>query len=555
MTLTPSEMSELRGLLSRLCDEDLSSSQASRLESLVLSDEDARSYYLDYLDIHGTLGWLTMSTTTPRDTDKPRDTVENDEAAIRHETALGPHGQTKEVRSPVLGFFNDAKEAVRHPLGVIGLVIVAIATLSIVGVMRFQGGGPQVDVGRQVASQEQNVGRELVARITGMSSDCIWKNVNSAHDDGSALLAEQVIEFETGVVEITFDDESRAIIEGPVRFQLLSASSGDLQFGRLYARAKPGFVIRAPGVTVCDLGTEFGVHVSVPGATRIDVIDGSVDVQGTHESRRLLAGEALAADQSGSLSSAQLVADASDFIRRVPKDSSSLSVLRGRRAHWSLDDGLEDPSATAVVDSIRGRKGAFAKTMNHPLWISGKDAHLGGALLFDGGPQRVDLEPDGERDALGDAVSISAWVRFDVLPSELTARYGSIYDSDEDCYILYLDRDYRELRFKVKTVDDQFLRVGIPEDYLIRGRWHHVAGVYDGERSRALIYLNGVLMKVGVQPNLTGDVKPGQAPYVGRDFVGAIDEITVWSRALTSHEVAFLSKVSTKEDGLDPNSQ
>jgi hypothetical protein len=50
---------ELAELLEALCEDRLTPPQAERLEQLVLSDREARRFYLAYIDLHGTLYWDT----------------------------------------------------------------------------------------------------------------------------------------------------------------------------------------------------------------------------------------------------------------------------------------------------------------------------------------------------------------------------------------------------------------------------------------------------------------------------------------------------------------
>ena len=76
----------------------------------------------------------------------------------------------------------------------------------------------------------------------------------------------------------------------------------------------------------------------------------------------------------------------------------------------------------------------------------------------------------------------------DKLPSDISHSYGPIFDSDNDAYILYLDRGNEEVRFKVKDDDGDAERPGIHESYLSINTWHNIVGVYNGHN--AMIYLD-----------------------------------------------------------------
>ncbi len=59
MNIKNGHSDELWELMESLCEQRLTSAQASRLEELVLSDPEARSLYLKYIDLHGALHWDT----------------------------------------------------------------------------------------------------------------------------------------------------------------------------------------------------------------------------------------------------------------------------------------------------------------------------------------------------------------------------------------------------------------------------------------------------------------------------------------------------------------
>jgi len=73
MNLKNGRHGELLELLELLCEERLSPSEIERLESLVLEDRDARTLYLSYINLHGTLYWDEASggTALPEPTEEP----------------------------------------------------------------------------------------------------------------------------------------------------------------------------------------------------------------------------------------------------------------------------------------------------------------------------------------------------------------------------------------------------------------------------------------------------------------------------------------------------
>jgi hypothetical protein len=80
-------------------------------------------------------------------------------------------------------------------------------------------------------------------------------------------------------------------------------------------------------------------------------------------------------------------------------------------------------------------------------------------------------------------------------------------------------------------------------------RWVHVAGTYDGQVVR--LYLNGVEIDSREQPGslvgetastvLIGGDRLGAPGVTGR-FRGRLDEVRLYSRALTPEEIAYLAR-------------
>lgn len=218
-------------------------------------------------------------------------------------------------------------------------------------------------------------------------------------------------------------------------------------------------------------------------------------------------------------------------------------------AHWKLDEG----SGAGVVDSAGAADGTLQGGMPVTGW-TGQTAPLpfadSHALAFDGTDDYVALPGDGALDIGGNAVTVSIWVKLDELPGGISGEaFAGIFDSDQDSYILYLDSNSNELRFKVTDDDGTAERPGIAAADLDTTRWHHLVGVYDGAAGRAAIYLDGVLKDTHTNPELTGRVKPGQVAALGRDgtnnryyFKGGMDEVRVYDRALGAAEISALAQ-------------
>lgn len=231
-------------------------------------------------------------------------------------------------------------------------------------------------------------------------------------------------------------------------------------------------------------------------------------------------------------------------------------------AYWPLDDGLLNPGADRAGDFTGRSPLRLAGFDSAPAWISGSAARFGGALRLNGRDDCA-LVPHGPVLDLGtNAASISLWVKLSSLPSALSEDFAGIYHSTIDAYSIYLDKEQKELRFKVTDASLMAARPGIPEDRLRTGVWHHVVGVYDGAAGTAIgqatIYLDGRIVDV-VSGNdftgfgLTNVVRSGQVAALGRQgqasnyyFAGAVDDIALWRRALSPADVRRIQEAGAK---------
>lgn len=239
-------------------------------------------------------------------------------------------------------------------------------------------------------------------------------------------------------------------------------------------------------------------------------------------------------------------------------DAELTQVLTNRlAAYWKLDDGLANASATLMADMADENHSTITAGLPD-YWLDASGARFGGALHVDGENVYATILPSPSLDIGTNAVAVSLWVKLEQLPSEVAGSYGSIYDSVGDEYVVYLDKGNKELRFKVTLANGQAARPGIPESRLTLGEWLHVLAVYDGKAQatcgEARIYLNGEVMDVHVGHDgapgtgLTANVRGGQTAALGRSgtqasnyYVGAIDDVAIWSQALNVDAIGYLS--------------
>ncbi|QIG51809.1 hypothetical protein G5V57_31335 [Nordella sp. HKS 07] len=203
-------------------------------------------------------------------------------------------------------------------------------------------------------------------------------------------------------------------------------------------------------------------------------------------------------------------------------------------AYWKLDEGS---GRIAMDSSGHGLHGTFK---NEPGRMGGV---LGGAVSLDGKNDYLDF---GQSSALRlvRSMTISAWINSTAFPHDDAAivsqrHRGFGYQLDTT-----IDRGPRTIGFKLTSAcGDLMARYGATP--LVLGTWYHVAGVYDADARTLDVYLNGKLDNGFLLGSVTGEQHSSRsAVYVGRggdpgfEFVGSIDDVRIYSFALTKAEIA-----------------
>jgi len=206
-------------------------------------------------------------------------------------------------------------------------------------------------------------------------------------------------------------------------------------------------------------------------------------------------------------------------------------TLAGLFAYWKLDDGS---GAIAVDASGNGHTGTLVNMNTSTAWIAGK---VNGALRFDGVNDYVrigNVSPTG-------GITVSAWVN----PSSIGV--------DRQIVSKGFNGTRTQWELKTTTADGKVSfrhwapgAVGVESlQRLTAGVWTHVAATYDGATWK--IYWNGVLDN---QANAGGPVATTRNLCIGcvdingtpgQFWIGAIDEVKIFDRALSASEIATLA--------------
>jgi len=213
---------------------------------------------------------------------------------------------------------------------------------------------------------------------------------------------------------------------------------------------------------------------------------------------------------------------------------------------------MNEGKGQTVYDwSGNGNNGTLGSTAgaddNDPSWIKG--VFLGSALRFGGDdfvriPDSTDLESQ--------QLTVSAWVRGDASPGPF--RYVVAKGTSGNCiassYGLYTGNT-GGVAFYVYdgsgTNDGYRISPQAEAPAIWDGRWHHVAGTYDGQTVR--MFVDGTQVGTGTPANITVGYNLNSGggligSYVDATcslyLVGDIDGVSVWNRALPISDIYSL---------------
>src|SRR3954468_9282225 len=218
-----------------------------------------------------------------------------------------------------------------------------------------------------------------------------------------------------------------------------------------------------------------------------------------------------------------------------PFSSSSLDVMaalaaapaNGLVAAYSMDQG----SGTTLAD-LSGNSNTG--TISGATWSA--TGRFGGALSFNGGSSIVNV-PDSASLDLTTGLTEEAWVN----PTGLGGTWRTVLFKEKPggmSYDLYAHG--------TNTTNVPTAEIFVGGDRTVNGTatlplntWSHLAATYDGTTMR--LYVNGSQVasraQTGSRAVSTGALRIGRNTIYGEPFLGMIDEVRIYNRALTAAEV------------------
>jgi hypothetical protein len=226
------------------------------------------------------------------------------------------------------------------------------------------------------------------------------------------------------------------------------------------------------------------------------------------------------------------------------------NTTNGLAGYWKFDDG--NGSSTAADSSGNGNSGVlsgFTDTTFQAMWTNGL---FNGALIFNGdgsgsnvvGVPNLGVAAPALDFSARPIFSLSAWVNGPAVQTNSAGILAKGTGGGGEQYVLDIfGGDYR---FFVRDTNGAVFtaQTAIPPN----ATWQHVAAVLNASNGVMNCYVNGQLAASSVAPfsvqtnghNLSiGSRQPGSVAY--RDaFTGLLDDVRIYSRDLTSADVAAL---------------
>jgi len=411
------------------------------------------------------------------------------------------------------------------------------------------------------------------------SVDLKWPKGGSKYRDGD-VLPNGRFQFEEGVAEIDFFCGATLIVEGPAALNIESDWLVEVASGRLRANVPPaarGFMVKAAGSEIVDLGTEFALEVEAENA-RVEVIDGEVEIRGgEHDGNHLLTGQRQwlkGTDMPESVDGLSTLDDLN--LRRENAASERFAAWQAHSQELRQDERLiayfpiAATSADRVVRNDAGTgKGLDGKLVGPVEHAAGRFGPKSSGLKFGRPGSRVRTRIDGKFQAF----TFACWVRIDSLEHVYNALFMS--DGYETGELHWQIRDDGRLMFSVMVDDTQSVQTfseleqrevetaGLARVYYSEpiwdisksGQWFHLAAVYDPVSRQVVQYSNGkqvgseqIIDKFHIETLRIGAAEIGnwgqpfrKTPWFSvRNLNGTIDELGIFDAALGAEEVKSL---------------
>src|SRR5205809_1687899 len=203
---------------------------------------------------------------------------------------------------------------------------------------------------------------------------------------------------------------------------------------------------------------------------------------------------------------------------------SPASAQTGLVAAYSFDEGTGTTVADASGNNHTG-------TVSGATWTTA--GRYGSALVFNGTTAKVTVL-NAASFGLTTGMTLEAWV----YPTAVPTGWRAVIDKTVDGYYLMASSSPNDRPAVGGTWTAGNQNLAAPSGLAVN-TWTHLAATFDGAMVR--LYVNGVQVTSQAQATplrtTTGTLQIGADSYAGENFVGRIDEVRIYNRALTAAEI------------------
>ncbi len=312
-------------LLDKLFDGALSETESRQLEQQMHANGELRRRVLDLLHMNACLEWEF-----------------NRPAELDRLPSASPTTWPAEVALAEPRWWNWQRlRPIVHHTMTVSLILAALTVTIIVLSLAM------VDVPAWQDRGETPAAEAFVGNVLG-SRDAVW-HLDKDAAPPTRLTAGDRLELQSGLIEVELFAGTKAVLEGPLRATVRGDNAVALDFGTATFRVPReaiGFRVDTPSVEVVDLGTEFGMHVELDGATDVCVFNGEVEAVSTADAGgeqrlRLTRGRAIRFE-TGSAAWSSSTLPSERFVRSMRSTSVLSSVLCEEPMFRLLDSDRDD---------------------------------------------------------------------------------------------------------------------------------------------------------------------------------------------------------------------
>ena len=217
----------------------------------------------------------------------------------------------------------------------------------------------------------------------------------------------------------------------------------------------------------------------------------------------------------------------------------------------TIDSDLQNPEFTfhsagnyTVKVEFESADGNFSSTKENLILVFDGES----SLFFEKENSKVFIDA-AEEINLGNEFTIEAYIKpqaYPTFPIGKTILDKSVLRMYLTGNVLGLIGD-RSLAVALTLSDESKLTLSAPNDAIQINKWQHVAVSFNSLTNNAKLFINGIeyepilvgsgIISTGLKDNLLSDLYFGNNSSGDTPFLGNLDEIRIWNKALTSSEI------------------